>query len=197
MLQLAELPLLAHAAWTRRQRRRVRGERELLAAIGNPLLAARPSRPEALRALCAQLLEHWFGAGRPLLPLISLRPGDGRTTLASELAQRFAAMGERTLLVDADLRAPSLHSIATQSATSSGRTSRFCGFMSSRIFFASSGVRFVFWTMFAIVFSVISVSTKPGQTQLTVTPVFASSAAIARVRPTSACFDAQYADTYA
>ena len=109
MLQLAELPLLAHAAWTRRQSRRVRSERELLAAIGNPLLAARPSRPEALRALCAQLLEHWFAAGRPLLPLISLRPGDGRTTLATELAQRFAAMGERTLLVDADLRAPSLH----------------------------------------------------------------------------------------
>src|SRR5438105_3482724 len=88
MLQLAELPLLAHAAWTRRQSRRVRGERELLAAIGNPLLAARPSRPEALRALCAQLLEHWFAAGRPLLPLVSLRPGDGRTTLATELSPR-------------------------------------------------------------------------------------------------------------
>lgn len=109
MLQLAELPMLAHTVWTRRQSRRVRGERELLAAIGNPLLAARPARPEALGVLCAQLLEHWFGAGRTLLPLISLRAGDGRSTLAAELARRFAAIGERTLLVDADLRAPSLH----------------------------------------------------------------------------------------
>ena len=109
MLQLAELPVLAHAMWTRRQSRRVRGERELLAAIGNSLLAARPSRPEALRALCAQLAQYWFGAGRTLLPLVSLRAGDGRSTLAAELAQRFAAMGERTLLIDADLRSPSLH----------------------------------------------------------------------------------------
>jgi hypothetical protein len=41
MLQLAELPVLAYTVRTRRQSRRVRGERELLAAIGNPLLAAR------------------------------------------------------------------------------------------------------------------------------------------------------------
>jgi protein-tyrosine kinase len=109
MLQLAELPVLAHAVWTRRQSRRVRGERELLAAIGNPLLAARPLSPEALGVLCKQLLEHWFGAGRTLLPLISLRSGDGRSTLAAELARRFAGMGERTLLVDADFRAPTLH----------------------------------------------------------------------------------------
>lgn len=109
MLQLAELGVLAHCAWTRRQSRRVRGERELIAAIGDPVLAARPVRPEALDALCKQLLEHWFGAGRVLLPLISLRAGDGRSTLAADLARRFAAMGARTLLVDADLRAPSLH----------------------------------------------------------------------------------------
>jgi receptor protein-tyrosine kinase len=109
MLQLAELGVLAHSAWMRRQSRRVRGERELVAAIGDPVLAARPSRPEALDALCKQLLEHWFGAGRALLPLISLRAGDGRSRLAAELARRFAAMGERTLLVDADFRAPSLH----------------------------------------------------------------------------------------
>jgi len=109
MLQLAEVPVLVQAAWARRQSRRVRGERELLTVIGHPLLAARPSSPAALDVLCRQLLEHWFGAGRALLPLVSLRAGDGRSTLAVELARRFAAMGERTLLVDADLRSPSLH----------------------------------------------------------------------------------------
>jgi receptor protein-tyrosine kinase len=109
MLQLAQLPVLAQAAWARRRSRRVRGERELLAAIGNPLLAARPSSSEALDALCRQLMEHWFGRGRTLLPLVSLRAGDGRSSLAVELARRFAALGERTLLIDADLRVPSLH----------------------------------------------------------------------------------------
>src|SRR4051812_3251378 len=48
MLQLAEVPALVQAAWAKRQSRRVRGERELLTVIGNPLLAARPSSPTAL-----------------------------------------------------------------------------------------------------------------------------------------------------
>jgi len=90
-------------------RPRVRSEVELLAVIGEPLLAARPWRPEAVRALSHQLLEHWFDGSRTLLPVVSLGAQDGRSSLAAELAERFAAMGERTLLVDADLRAPSLH----------------------------------------------------------------------------------------
>ena len=90
-------------------RPRVRSEVELLAVIGEPLLAARPWRPEALRALSHQLLEHWFDGSRTLLPVVSVGAQDGRTSLAAELAEAFAAMGERTLLVDADFRAPSLH----------------------------------------------------------------------------------------
>lgn len=90
-------------------RPRVRSEVELLAVIGEPLLAARPRRPEALRALSHQLLEHWFNGNRTLLPVVSVGAQDGRTSLAAELAEAFAAMGERTLLIDADFRAPSLH----------------------------------------------------------------------------------------
>src|SRR5207245_9720296 len=74
-----------------------------------PLLAARPLRPEALRAISLHLLEHWFNGSRTLLPVISVVALDGRTSLAAELAQTFAAMGERTLLIDADFRSPSLH----------------------------------------------------------------------------------------
>jgi Mrp family chromosome partitioning ATPase len=81
----------------------------LNAVFGEPLLAARPLRPEALRALADQLLEHWFNGRRSLLPVVSARPQDGRTSLATELAKTFAAMGQRTLLIDADLRAPSVH----------------------------------------------------------------------------------------
>jgi protein-tyrosine kinase len=108
---LAPTPQLAHAldAWLTRHLREVRCEQALVEAIGEPLLAARPAQPEALRALSHQLLEHWFTGGRALIPVISARAGDGRSTLAMALAQEFAKQGEPTLLIDADLRAPSLH----------------------------------------------------------------------------------------
>jgi Mrp family chromosome partitioning ATPase len=89
------------------RRRPVRHERELVAALGEPLLAAHPTSQPALRALSRQLAEHWFGARR-LLPVVAL-DGEGGATLACELARTFAGAGCRTLLVDADLRAPQLH----------------------------------------------------------------------------------------
>jgi receptor protein-tyrosine kinase len=44
-----------------------------------------------------------------VLAVVSPEKGDGRTRLAAELARAFARMGEPTLLIDADLRAPRLH----------------------------------------------------------------------------------------
>ena len=111
MPALAPLPQLAHAldAWLARHLREVRSEQALIEALGQPLLAARPARPEALRALSHQLLEHWFTGYRSLMPIISARAGDGRSALAVALAHEFARQGVRTLLIDADFRAPSLH----------------------------------------------------------------------------------------
>ncbi len=89
--------------------RRVRGERELVRALGEPLLALRPLAPQALRELCARLLEHWFTRECRALAIVSACPGEGRTRLAAQLANAFAAMGETTLLIDGDFRAPALH----------------------------------------------------------------------------------------
>src|SRR5947207_15358120 len=88
--------------------RRLRGEKGLVAAIGQPLLATRPLRAETQAAQAEQLLRHWFSRRR-LLPVVSAAPGEGRTRLALELARSLAALGVRTLLVDGDLRAPRLH----------------------------------------------------------------------------------------
>ena len=99
----------AVAVWRERRRRPVRRERELVPLLGNPLLAARPLQPEALRALARQLLEHWFTPERKLLPVVSAGKGDGRTSVTLELAHRLAQMGKRTLVIDANFRAPSLH----------------------------------------------------------------------------------------
>jgi chain length determinant protein tyrosine kinase EpsG len=66
---------------------------------------------EALRDLRTQLLLHWFGPERRRLAIVSTDPGDGRSYIAANLAVLFAQLGERTLLIDADLRFPRQHRI--------------------------------------------------------------------------------------
>ena len=84
-------------------------ERDLVQILGSPLLAVRPLREAALRGLCRQLLDHWLHSGRVLLPVVSAQRGEGRTYLAAQLASAFAALGEKTLLIDGDFRSPALH----------------------------------------------------------------------------------------
>jgi chain length determinant protein tyrosine kinase EpsG len=70
-------------------------------------------RAEELRTLRTQLVIRWAGAGlrRRMLAIVSPGSGDGRSYLAASLAVTFAQLGERTLLIDADLRAPRQHRI--------------------------------------------------------------------------------------
>jgi protein-tyrosine kinase len=89
-----------------RRRPALRSENELIAALGAPLLAARPFAPQGLSQ---QLLAHWFVRGRAVLAVVSPENGDGRTRVATELARAFARMGEPTLLIDGDFRSPGLH----------------------------------------------------------------------------------------
>jgi Mrp family chromosome partitioning ATPase len=97
--------LIALLLWRRRPPA-LRSENELIGVLGAPLLAARPLAPGDL---CRQLLAHWFGPRRAVLAVVSPEKRDGRTRVAAELARAFAAMGEPTLLIDADVRAPALH----------------------------------------------------------------------------------------
>jgi polysaccharide biosynthesis transport protein len=64
---------------------------------------------EATRSLAINL--RLMGADSPIRSLVvsSAMPGDGKSTVAVNLAQAAAAMGQRVLLVDADLRRPQLH----------------------------------------------------------------------------------------
>lgn len=52
-----------------------------------------------------------LGSDSPLKSLVisSLSPGDGKTTMAINIAKAAARMGQRVLLVDADLRRPRIH----------------------------------------------------------------------------------------
>jgi chain length determinant protein tyrosine kinase EpsG len=64
---------------------------------------------EALRWLRSQLLLRWFGGRRKVLALLATATGEGCSWVAANLAVVFAQLGEKTLLVDADLRHSSLH----------------------------------------------------------------------------------------
>ena len=66
---------------------------------------------EAFRSLASQL--RLLDPDTPVrsLTISSSLPGEGKTTVAVHLAQAAAALGQKVLLVDADLRAPSLSSV--------------------------------------------------------------------------------------
>ena len=65
---------------------------------------------EPLRALRSQIILRWFNsASRRVLAITSAERGEGRSWLAANLATMFAQLGERTLLIDADMRHPRQH----------------------------------------------------------------------------------------
>jgi len=70
---------------------------------------------EVFRSIRSQLLVNVFGpqhvAPRRALAVVSPNSGDGKTYFAANLAITLAQLGGRTLLVDADLRSPSLHAV--------------------------------------------------------------------------------------
>lgn len=68
---------------------------------------------EHLRALRSQLMLRWLdsAAGRKALAIVSPGSGEGRSFIAANLAVVFSQLGERTLLIDADLRNPRQHEL--------------------------------------------------------------------------------------
>ena len=103
--------------------------------ISSELVAAyEPFHPRAeeLRALRTQLLIRWSKAEvrHRVLAIVSPGSGEGRSYVAANLAVVFSQLGERTLLIDADLRTPRQHRIFNVpdriglSAVLSGRADR-------------------------------------------------------------------------
>ena len=80
--------------------------RELVAAY-QPFSA----QVEALRAVREQLMLSWFTDAHKTLAMVSPCRGEGRSHIAANLAIVFSQLGERTLLIDADLRQPQQHAL--------------------------------------------------------------------------------------
>jgi receptor protein-tyrosine kinase len=85
-------------------------------AVSTEVVAAyEPASPqvEALRGLRSQLILRWFDAGpaNKALTVVSAERKEGRSFIAANLAVVFSQLGERTLLIDADLRNPRQHQL--------------------------------------------------------------------------------------
>jgi chain length determinant protein tyrosine kinase EpsG len=85
-------------------------------SLSHELVAAyKPFSPvvEQLRALRSQLILRWFAtaAERKTLVVVSPGKGEGRSFIAANLAIVLSQLGERTLLIDADLRTPRQHEL--------------------------------------------------------------------------------------
>ena len=93
--------------------RKTSGEKK---PVSDELVAAyEPFSPrvEQLRAIRSQLMLRWFDKvdQRQVLTIVGTERGEGRSYLAANLAIVFSQLGERTLLVDADLRNPRQHEL--------------------------------------------------------------------------------------
>ena len=66
---------------------------------------------EAFRALRSQLIFRRLNAENRAIAITSPGKGEGRSYMAANLAVVFSQLGQRTLLIDADLRAPRQHTI--------------------------------------------------------------------------------------
>jgi chain length determinant protein tyrosine kinase EpsG len=64
------------------------------------------ARAEAIRSLRSELLLRFVDERRKVISIVSPRDGEGCSELAANLAIAFAQAGERTLLIDTNLRTP-------------------------------------------------------------------------------------------
>lgn len=72
---------------------------------------------ESFRSLYTNICFLSFTESIRSLAIISAAPGDGKSTIVLHLAQTAAAMGRRVLLVDANLRNPTIHTMLGLSNT--------------------------------------------------------------------------------
>jgi capsular exopolysaccharide synthesis family protein len=76
---------------------------------GANALASAEATSEAIEKTRTHLLQQFSNTGGKVIAVTSALSEEGKGFLSSRLAESFARMGSRTLLLDFDLRAPALH----------------------------------------------------------------------------------------
>ncbi|MBY0228377.1 MAG: polysaccharide biosynthesis tyrosine autokinase, partial [Gemmataceae bacterium] len=119
-------------AWMDCRKRRVRGPKEISRGLGIRVVGAVPRQAglsqrlvgpegesdlegtpvmESIDAIRARLLHEADTRSTRVVMVTSAGPGEGKTTLAAALAASLARAGRKTLLLDGDLRHPSVHEV--------------------------------------------------------------------------------------
>ncbi len=101
--RVMELPILGTMPLASRKRAR----KPFTSAVG--FADGREVLLESMRMLRSNLKVLGFGDTKTSLLITSTAPGEGKSTLAVNLALAMALSGDRVILVDADLRTPSIH----------------------------------------------------------------------------------------
>jgi capsular exopolysaccharide synthesis family protein len=113
MQQMSAVPVLAMIpAESPRQRLPASGSRsrQQWHRIDRPQVAY-SALDEAFSGLRTSMLHAANSDGRRTLLITSSQPAEGKTTVSTNLAISLARLGRRVLLIDADLRRPSLHRV--------------------------------------------------------------------------------------
>lgn len=97
---------------------------EDISGLKNPelIVAQKPDSipSEAFRTIRTRLQFSHISKGAKIIMITSSAPGDGKTTVSVNLAASFAQANKKTVIVDADLRKPRIHSVFTDSRDSEG-----------------------------------------------------------------------------
>ncbi len=88
----------------------IRGESKVHESVINAYAPFGP-QGQMFSALRSQLMLRWFDnePARKALAIVSAERSDGRSFIAANLAVSFSQLGQKTLLIDADMRNPGQH----------------------------------------------------------------------------------------
>jgi len=84
------------------------------------LTDARPAEAEAVRTMRTHIMARHLDDGRRGIAMCAATKGAGCTFMAANLAVALAQIGIKTLLIDGDLRAPSIDGLIKPSTSASG-----------------------------------------------------------------------------